>query len=93
MSKNNHHVKKDLSKAPFEKELEKKFHNYDLKNVQQHNVSFSAFGEQLNLVLKPAQGLFRNGPNHLPMWNVRSDANSSQGLFYEPVENVSISCG
>lgn len=103
MSKNNHHVKKDLSKVAFEKKLvstaeqlesvdaPQTFHNYDLKNVQQHNVSFSAFGEQLNLVLKPAQGLFRNGPNHLPMWNVRSDANSSQGLFYEPVENVSIS--
>lgn len=102
MSKNNHHVKKDLSKIPFDNKLvskaeisdeeevsPKKFHNYDLKNVQQHNVSFSAFGEQLNLVLKPAQGLFRNGPNSLKMWNVRSDANASQGLFYEPVENVS----
>jgi hypothetical protein len=82
MSKNNHHVKKDLSKV-------KKFVDYDLKNVQQHNVSFDAFGERLNLALKPTQGLFRDGPNLLKMWHVKADANASQGLFYERVEEVS----
>ena len=96
LSKNNHHVKKDLSKIRFEsktfdeKTLPNKFDNYDLKSVKQHNVSFSAFGEHLNLTLKPTQGLFRDGPNMLKMWHVRPDANASQGLFYERIEEVSL---
>lgn len=97
LSKNNHHVKKDLSKIRFEskslpldeKSPAKKFDDYDLKSVKQHNVSFSAFGEHLNLTLKPTQGLFRDGPNMMKMWHVRPDANASQGLFYERVEEVS----
>lgn len=97
LSKNNHHVKKDLSKIRFEsktltidEKTPKKFDNYDLKSVKQHNVSFSAFGEHLNLTLKPTRGLFRDGPNMLKMWHVRPDANASQGLFYERVEEVSL---
>lgn len=94
LSKNNHHVKKDLSKIRFESKADekspKKFHDYDLKSVAEHNVSFSAFGEHLNLTLKPTQGLFRDGPNMLKMWHVRPDANASQGLFYERVEEVSL---
>jgi hypothetical protein len=96
LSKDNHHVKKDLSKKRFKEsnfktvddEPPKKFSNYDLKNVHEHNVSFSAFGENVNLTLKPTKGLFRNGPNFLKMWHVRPDANASQGLLYEPVEEV-----
>lgn len=83
LSKNNHHVKKDLSK------IAKKFNDYDLKKVDQHKVSFNAFGENVNLTLKPTQGLFRDGPKLLKMWHVRPDANASQGLFYERVEEVS----
>lgn len=91
MSKNNHHVKKDLSKLRFQSKVaaddeKPKFQDYDLKSVKQHNVSFSAFGEHLNLTLKPTEGLFRDGPNLLKMWHVRPDANASQGLFYERVE-------
>lgn len=93
VSKNNHHVKKDLSKIPFDgdKNVEntKKYHDYDLKKVSAHNVSFSAFGENLNLTLKPAAGLFRDGPNSLKMWHVRPDANASQGVTYEKIEDVS----
>lgn len=95
LSKNNHHVKKDLSKLRFESKTAddevktKKFDDYDLKNIKQHNVSFSAFGEHLNLTLKPTEGLFREGPNMLKMWHVRPDANASQGLFYERIEEVS----
>lgn len=59
--------------------------------VKQHNVSFSAFGESLNLTLKPTEGLFKSGPNSLKMWNVRSDPNATQGLIYEQVEEVSLS--
>ena len=66
------------------------FKDYDLKSVKQHNVSFSAFGELLNLTLKPTEGLFKYGPNSLKMWHVRPDANASQGLFYEKVEEVSV---
>lgn len=96
VSKNNHHVKKDLSKIPFDvnsisnAENNKKYNDYDLKKVKAHNVSFSAFGEHLNLTLKPAEGLFRDGPNSLKMWHVRSDANASQGVTYEKIEDVSI---
>lgn len=95
VSKNNHHVKKDLSKIPFNENSvsdieKKKYHDYDIKKVSEHNVSLSAFGENLNLTLKPAHGLFRDGPNSLKMWEVRSDANSSQGVTYEKIEDVSI---
>lgn len=105
VSKNNHHVKKDLSKIPYFDKGEyneknsfnsKKFtsNNENIKlnfnnNVKQHNVSFSAFGDVLNLTLKPTEGLFKNGPNSLKMWNVRSDPNATQGLVYEEVEEVS----
>jgi hypothetical protein len=103
VSKNNHHVKKDLSKIPYfdkseynEKSLNSNRNNenikYNLKNnnnVKQHNVSFSAFGDVLNLTLTPTEGLFKNGPNSLKMWNVRSDPNATQGLVYEEVEEVS----
>lgn len=96
LSKNNHHVKKDLSKNRFEnksltvEDTPSKFSDYDLKSIKQHNVSFTAFGEHLNLTLEPAQGLFRDGPNLLKMWHVRPDANASQGLFYERIKEVSI---
>lgn len=88
LSKNNHHVKKDLSVDKATKPTI--FDDYDLKKIKQHNVLFSAFGERLNLTLKPTQGLFRDGPNLLKMWHVRPDANASQGLFYERIVEVSV---
>lgn len=94
MSKNNHHVKKDLSKIPFNSNSvsmneKKSFHDYDLKQISEHNVSFSAFGEHVNLTLKPIEGLFRDGPNSLKMFHVRPDANASQGVTYERIQDVS----
>lgn len=102
VSKNNHHVKKDLSKIPIdistnsvyeatdaESNKSSRFNDYNLKSIREHNVSFNAFGEELNLTLRPTQGLFRDGPNSLKMWHVRPDANASQGLFYEKVQEVS----
>lgn len=99
--KNNHHVKKDLSKIPYyEKSVnDEKLGNSFFKPQPQlkeqtvaekvHNVSFSAFGELLNLTLSPTEGLFKHGPNALKMWNVRTDPNATQGLVYEKVDEVS----
>jgi hypothetical protein len=99
LGKENHHVKKDLSKTKLNDSNDftdvdsapRKFNNYDLKSVQEHTVSFNAFGQHVNLTLKPTKGLFKNGPNFLKMWHVRPDANASQGLLYEPVEEVRFS--
>lgn len=55
-----------------------------------HNVSLSAFGEQLHLRLTPTEGLFKNGgPHTLRMWTVKPNPNASQGLDYEEVIEVS----
>lgn len=88
-----HHVKKDLSKASYysDKKFKKSFSdniNYS-ENIDDHNVSFQAFGEVLNLTLKPTKGLFKDGPQSLRMWSVRSDPNATQGLEYEEIVEVS----
>jgi hypothetical protein len=132
----NHHVKKDLSKTPFDEKVSLKlvvkkiqnnnsdsgttsnssssssgdsdktnepeeititqvsknkldFSDIKLSDIKEHNVSFEAFGELLNLNLRPTEGLFKNGPQNLRMWNVRSDPNATQGLIYEEIEEVS----
>lgn len=57
-----------------------------------HNVSLTAFGEQLHLKLTPTEGLFKNGgPHTLRMWTVKPNPNASQGLDYEEVIEVSLS--
>lgn len=57
-----------------------------------HNVSLTAFGEQLHLKLTPTEGLFKNGgPHTLRMWTVKPNPNASQGLDYEEVIEVSCS--
>lgn len=61
-----------------------------IRDIAQHRVSFSAFGENLNLTLEKTEGLFRGGPHSLRMWNVRVDPNATQGLVYEEIhEEVS----
>lgn len=87
-----HHVKKDLSKTSYfsDKKFKKSFSdniNYS-ENNNDHSVSFQAFGEVLNLTLKPTQGLFKDGPQSLRMWSVRSDPNATQGLEYEEIVEV-----
>jgi hypothetical protein len=135
ISKNyNHHVKKDLSKTPFDEKVPLKqlvinsvnqkiataakstnrsdadvngsddgggttmtkvsknqidFSDISLSDIKEHNVSFEAFGEKLHLNLRPTEGLFKDGPQNLRMWNVRSDPNATQGLIYEEIEEVS----
>lgn len=64
-----------------------KLKNLDLRHIREHNVTISAFGENLNLTLKAADGLFKDGPNSLKVWTVRSEHNSTHGLEYDEVEH------
>ncbi|XP_055694751.1 A disintegrin and metalloproteinase with thrombospondin motifs like isoform X2 [Lutzomyia longipalpis] len=59
--------------------------NVNLSDVKEHRVSFTAFGEKVNLNLKPTEGLFKDGPQSLRMWTVHSDPNATQGLNYEEI--------
>ncbi|XP_037914154.1 A disintegrin and metalloproteinase with thrombospondin motifs 1 isoform X3 [Hermetia illucens] len=68
-----------------DKNFSEKLKNLDLSQIKEHNVSFSAFGDVLNLTLKPAEGLFKDGPKSLRMWTVRSEPNATQGVQYEEV--------
>ncbi|XP_038107284.1 A disintegrin and metalloproteinase with thrombospondin motifs 18 isoform X1 [Culex quinquefasciatus] len=57
-----------------------------IRDIKQHRVSFSAFGESVNLTLEKTEGLFgEEGPHSLRMWNVRVDPNATQGLVYEEI--------
>lgn len=57
-----------------------------IRDIRQHRVSFSAFGENVNLTLQKTEGLFgEGGPHSLRMWNVRVDPNATQGLVYEEI--------
>lgn len=62
----------------------------DLSNIKEHNVSLSAFGDVYNLTLRPTDGLFKDGPQFLKMWNVQSDPNATQGLLYDEILEVGI---
>lgn len=99
-----HHVKKDLSKTPFysvpKTSLGKNSSDsarnsvneipgvVNLSDVKEHKVSFEAFGEKVKLQLKPTEGLFKDGPQNLRMWAVKSDPNATQGLNYEEITQV-----
>uniref|UniRef100_A0A182WEC1 Uncharacterized protein n=1 Tax=Anopheles minimus TaxID=112268 RepID=A0A182WEC1_9DIPT len=58
-----------------------------IADINEHRVSFDAFGENVNLTLRKTEGLMRGGPHSLRMWNVRSDPNSTQGLVYEEIHD------
>ncbi|XP_055599525.1 A disintegrin and metalloproteinase with thrombospondin motifs like isoform X2 [Uranotaenia lowii] len=59
-----------------------------LSDIKEHRVSFSAFGDSVNLTLQKTEGLFRQGePHSLRMWNVRVDPNATQGLVYEEIHD------
>lgn len=101
--KKTHHVKKDLSKNPYYSELKseslKSSHTNsvyetaehrpkDIKDIKEHKVSLNAFGKDLNLTLKQTQGLFKNGHLHrLPMWFADNEANTTQGVNLEKIED------
>lgn len=44
-----------------------KISDVSIRDINQHRVSFSAFGENLNLTLEKTEGLFRDGPHSLRM--------------------------
>ncbi|XP_058463719.1 A disintegrin and metalloproteinase with thrombospondin motifs like isoform X3 [Malaya genurostris] len=62
-----------------------KFSDVSIRDIKEHKVSFSAFGEDLNLTLAKTEGLFQDGAHALRMWNVRVDPNATQGLVYEEI--------
>ncbi|XP_053688934.1 venom metalloproteinase 3 isoform X2 [Sabethes cyaneus] len=63
-----------------------KISDVSIRHIKEHKVSFSAFGENHNLTLQQTEGLFKDGPNLLRMWNVRVDPNATQGLVYEEIQ-------
>ncbi|EDW57005.1 GM15513 [Drosophila sechellia] len=83
-----HHVKKDLSKNAYYSELKHEAlasggnHLFapEVSAIKSHNVSFSAFGQHLNLSLRATQGLFKGAPHQLRMWTVGSEPNATHGL-------------
>uniref|UniRef100_A0A182YL37 Uncharacterized protein n=1 Tax=Anopheles stephensi TaxID=30069 RepID=A0A182YL37_ANOST len=58
-----------------------------IADINEHRVSFGAFGQNVNLTLRKTEGLLRGGAHSLRMWNVRSDPNSTQGLVYEEIHD------
>ncbi|XP_067628076.1 A disintegrin and metalloproteinase with thrombospondin motifs like isoform X3 [Eurosta solidaginis] len=58
----------------------------DLNALNEHNVTFKAFGENLNLALKRTESLFKGGSAHtLRMWTVRGEPNATHGLDMQEV--------
>ncbi|KAH8318301.1 hypothetical protein KR074_002051 [Drosophila pseudoananassae] len=88
-----HHVKKDLSKNAYYSELKHQAmgsggnHLYEpsVSDIKSHNVSFSAFGQNLNLSLRATQGLFKGAPHELRMWSVGSEPNATHGLDLQEI--------
>lgn len=64
------------------------FLRFNLANIKEHNVSLNAFGQVFNLTLRPTTRLFRNGPQSLQMFTVNATPNATNGLSYEPIEEV-----
>ncbi|KAH8280348.1 hypothetical protein KR018_003186 [Drosophila ironensis] len=88
-----HHVKKDLSKNSYYSELKHEAQGSggnhlfgpDVSDIKAHNVSFSAFGQHLNLNLRATQGLFKGAPHELRMWSVGSEPNATHGLDLQEI--------
>lgn len=66
------------------------FSRLNLADIKEHNVSFNVFGEVFNLTLRPTTRLFKNGPQSLQMFTVNATPNATNGLSYEPIEEVSL---
>lgn len=65
------------------------FSRLNLANIKEHNVSLNVFGQVFNLTLRPTTRLFKNGPQSLQMFAVIATPNATNGLSYEPIEEVS----
>lgn len=94
-----HHVKKDLSKNAYYSELKHQAmgsggnHLYgpSVSDIKSHNVSFSAFGQNLNLSLRATKGLFKGAPHELRMWSVGSEPNATHGLNLQEIAQEDVS--
>lgn len=75
----------DVNESERSDDSNSRLSDVSIRDINQHRVSFSAFGENLNLTLEKTEGLFRDGPHSLRMWNVRVDPNATQGLAYEEI--------
>lgn len=71
------------------KKTTKPFEHSNVSDIKEHNVSLSAFGDVFNLTLRPNEQLFKNGLKSLKMFAVNTNPNSTHGLDYEPIEEVS----
>lgn len=71
------------------KKTTKPFEHLNVSDIKEHNVSLSAFGDVFNLTLRPNEQLFKNGLKSLKMFAVNTNPNSTHGLDYEPIEEVS----
>ncbi|XP_037713535.1 venom metalloproteinase 3 isoform X7 [Drosophila subpulchrella] len=88
-----HHVKKDLSKNAYYSELKHEamssggnhLFGPEVSAIKSHYVSFSAFGQHLNLSLRATQGLFKGAPHQLRMWTVGSEPNATHGLELQEI--------
>lgn len=95
----NHHRKVDFSKSAYFSDAKNADGGrtastaaaFDLNGLSEHNVSLSAFGTVYNLTLRPTQGLFKEGVSALRMWTVSSEANATNGLNYQLVEEEEVS--
>ncbi|XP_017070315.1 A disintegrin and metalloproteinase with thrombospondin motifs 1 isoform X3 [Drosophila eugracilis] len=88
-----HHVKKDLSKNAYYSELKHEamssggnhLFGPEVSAIKSHNVSFSAFGQHMNLSLRATQGLFKGAPHQLRMWTVGSEPSATHGLDLQEI--------
>lgn len=97
-------IKKDLSKTAYYSKLKREQYKQnehansvyagladDLRKEfkKEHKITFEAFGENINLTLRPTQGLFKDagGAHKLPMWYVHPEANATNGLNIQKIED------
>ncbi|KAL9920559.1 sol narae metalloprotease isoform 2-T4 [Glossina fuscipes fuscipes] len=97
-------IKKDLSKSAYYSKLKREQYkrNEHVNSVyagladdlrkefkKEHKITFEAFGENINLTLRPTQGLFKDagGAHKLPMWYVHPEANATNGLNIQKIED------
>lgn len=62
-------------------------HSVHERSIGEPEIYLKAFGKDINLSLKPTEGLLT--VNHLPMWTVTKNSSQPDGLNYEKVTNVS----
>lgn len=79
----------DFSDSDEKQTKQNLFSQMNLDNIKEHNVSLNVFGQVFNLTLRPTKRLFKDGPQSLQMFTVIATPNATNGLSYEPIEEVS----